>query len=90
MSPAQKVLPIEKVHSMEKVQLTDDTQLTEPYLNKKVLHKKKVHSMEKVQLLTVDVFQFLLWKCVRINVKVLQISKKLVFANSFYGNFGSF
>ena len=81
---------MEKVHSMEKVQLTDDTQLTEPYLNKKVLHKKKVHSMEKVQLLTVDVFQFLLWKCVRINVKVLQISKKLVFANSFYGNFGSF
>ena len=51
---------------------------------------EKVHSMEKVQLLTVDVFQFLLWKCVRINVKVLQISKKLVFANSFYGNFGRF
>ena len=75
---------------MEEVQLTDDTQLTEPYLNKKVLHKKKVHSMEKVQLLTVDVFQFLLWKCVRINVKVLQISKKLVFARPFSGNFGSF
>ena len=81
---------MEKVHSMEEVQLTTEVQLTESHLNKKVLHKKKVHSMEKVQLLTVDVFQFLLWKCVRINVKVLQISKKLVFANSFYGNFGSF
>ena len=81
---------MEKVQPMEKVQLTDDTQLTESHPNKKVLHKKKVHSMEKVQLLTVELFQFLLWKCVRINVKVLQISKKLVFANSFYGNFGDF
>ena len=75
---------------MEEAQLTPEVQLTESHLNKKVLHKKKVHSMEKVQLLTVDVFQFLLWKCVRINVKVLRISKKLVFARPFSGNFGSF
>ena len=75
---------------MEEVQLTPEVQLTESHLNKKVLHKKKVHSMEKVQLLTVDVFQFLLWKCVRIKGKVLQISKKLVFARPFSGNFGDF
>lgn len=75
---------------MEKVQLTTEVQLTESHLNKKVLHKKKVHSMEEVHSLTVELFQFLLWKCVRIKGKVLQISKKLVFARHFSGNFGDF
>jgi hypothetical protein len=51
---------------------------------------EKVHPMEKVHSLTVELFHFFLWKCVRIKGKVLQISKILVFARPFCGNFGDF